>query len=111
KAHYGPPFLSASPLLQKSSDRAEKAGKGISRKTQRILLPLRLCVFAPLLEIRYTGANAGSAVAASFSLQGPPMLRLVRDFMWFLARGVWSLRYRVRLRGAEQLRDVRGPGL
>lgn len=39
------------------------------------------------------------------------MMQLIRSFMWFLARGVRSLRYRVRVHGAEQLRDVRGPAL
>src|SRR5262245_49349959 len=39
------------------------------------------------------------------------MMRTVRDFMWFLARGVGWLRYRVRLHGDEQLRDLKGPVL
>jgi long-chain-fatty-acid--[acyl-carrier-protein] ligase len=39
------------------------------------------------------------------------MLRIIQAVGWVVARLVLSLRYRVRLHGAEQIRDVRGPVL
>src|SRR6266446_3497971 len=39
------------------------------------------------------------------------MLQIFRDFMWFVARCVRWLRYRVRLHGVQQLRGLKGPAL
>lgn len=42
-------------------------------------------------------------------MEGRLMFELFRFALWLLARAIVSLRYRIRLHGAEQLRDLKGP--